>query len=406
MRRYPMLLLFSLYLSQGLPFGFQATALPVYLRTHGHSLETIGFATALSLPWLLKAFWSPLIDRFWSARVGRRKSWILPLQALMVAAIFCASLLPPEKGIAPLLILVFLMNLCAATQDIAVDGLAVDILGSRELGPGNAAQVTGYKAGMILGGGVLVWMSSFTGWDGLFAVMAFIALVPLALLIPLRERELTLSIPIEEPPSFREIARRIIAAFSLPGAGRLILFVGSYKTGETLIDAMFKPFLVDIGFTAPQIGLWLGTYGMIASLLGSLTGGLAAARLSLTRALLLACAMRMLPLCGEWALPYTTPNDAMVIALTLAEHFFGGALTTVMFALMMSRTDRAIGSTHYTILASVEVLGKSPSNFFSGVLAARLGYGPLFGIGVALSLVVMAIIPMLERTQPPAAQAR
>jgi len=52
------------------------------------------------------------------------------------------------------------------------------------------------------------------------------------------------------------------------------------------------------------------------------------------------------------------------------------------------------------------VLGKSPSNFFSGVLAARLGYGPLFGIGVALSLVVMAIIPMLERTQPPAAQAR
>ncbi len=406
MRQYRLLLLFSLYLSQGLPFGFQATALPVYLRTHGHPLELIGFVTALSLPWLFKALWSPLVDRFWSVRIGRRKSWILPLQAIMVAAIFCASLVDPDKGIAPLLALVFLMNLCAATQDIAVDGLAVDILDPKELGPGNAAQVTGYKAGMILGGGVLVWMSSILGWNGLFLAMSGIAVLPLALLLPMRERRLSLAAHIEKPPSFKEITGRIIAAFSLPGAGWLILFIGTYKTGETLIDAMFKPFLVDAGFTAPQIGLWLGTYGMIASLLGSLAGGYAAARLSLPRALLASCAMRMLPLCGEWALAYTTPTNGMVIALTLAEHFFGGALTTVMFAFMMSRTDRSIGSTHYTILASAEVLGKSPSNFFSGVLAARLGYGPLFAIGVALSLAVMAIIPRLGRPGPSPARAR
>ncbi|HOG13146.1 MAG TPA: hypothetical protein PLR47_09110, partial [Smithellaceae bacterium] len=56
-------LLFMLYLSQGLPFGFQATALPALLRERGLSLAAIGFAGALAAPWLLKPLWAPLVDR-------------------------------------------------------------------------------------------------------------------------------------------------------------------------------------------------------------------------------------------------------------------------------------------------------------------------------------------------------
>ena len=73
-------ILWTLYFVQGLPFGFQATALPVYLRSAGMTLAGVGLATALALPWSLKILWAPLVDRYGSARFGRRRSWILPLQ--------------------------------------------------------------------------------------------------------------------------------------------------------------------------------------------------------------------------------------------------------------------------------------------------------------------------------------
>jgi len=73
-------LLAALYFVQGLPFGFQATVLPIYLRVNGVSLTGIVLLGMLAAPWLLKALWAPLVDRYWWPRLGRRKSWILPMQ--------------------------------------------------------------------------------------------------------------------------------------------------------------------------------------------------------------------------------------------------------------------------------------------------------------------------------------
>ncbi|MGB5217389.1 MAG: MFS transporter [Smithella sp.] len=210
-------LLFMLYLSQGLPFGFQATALPVLLREQGVSLAAIGFAGALALPWFLKPLWAPLVDRFWSAHIGRRRSWIIPLQICMVFTMLVSVPIAASGEMAPLLACIFLMNLCAATQDIAVDGLAVDILGQKELGPGNAAQVAGYKMGMVLGGGILVWMSARAGWSGLFLTMAVVAVLPLILILFHREVEPNEPAGYSHPKS-ADFMNAFLAAWRAPGA--------------------------------------------------------------------------------------------------------------------------------------------------------------------------------------------
>lgn len=114
-------ILWTLYFVQGLPFGFQATALPVYLRDAGVSLAGVGLATALSLPWSLKILFAPLVDRYGGHRLGRRRAWILPLQLGLLGCCAVAALVPPERGLVPILVLVFGMNLFAATMDVAVD---------------------------------------------------------------------------------------------------------------------------------------------------------------------------------------------------------------------------------------------------------------------------------------------
>ncbi len=394
-------LLCSLYLSQGLPFGFQATALPVLLRERGISLTAIGFAGALALPWFLKPLWAPLIDRYWSVRLGKRRSWIIPLQTLMVMTMLAAVPVAACGAVMPLLMCIFFMNLFAATQDIAVDGLAVDILGNDELGPGNAAQVAGYKAGMVLGGGILVWFSAQTGWEGLFIGMAALAVLPLIFILRHREDEMGEAVS-KKPPKFNDFINAMLNALKTPGAGYFLLFIATYKMGESMMDVMFKPFLVDSGFTVHQIGLWIGTWGMIASLIGSVAGGWLAVRFSMVNALFIAAFLRLFPLVAELWLSTIVPTASQVIGVTVAEHFFGGILTTALFAFMMSRVDKSIGATHYTVLAAIEVVGKSPGSFFSGFLTERIGYTGLFFIGVALSVLILLLyFPLRKGEEQP-----
>lgn len=389
-------LLTALYFVQGMPFGFQATALPVYLRSHGVSVTAIGFLGLLSLPWLLKVLWAPLVDRYGSRRIGRRKSWIVPLQAALALTATAASFVSIERDLTLLLALVFLFNLFAATQDIAVDGLAVDTLRPEELGLGNAAQVVGYKLGMLTGGGLLVWASRSIGWSGLFLGMAALALGVMLITLLAREPEaMSQAVSRVEIFDWKSFARQARAALTLPGTGWLLLFIATYKLGEAMSDVLYKPFLVDAGIRPEQIGQWLGTWGMVASLLGSLAGGLLASRAPLLWALGVTATLRIGPLLGRWWLAEFGVTLERFAGVTLAEELLGGALTTVVFALMMSKVDRTIGASHYTLLASVEVAGKMPAGPIGGLLigVAHWSYAQAFLLGVVLSVAFLALIP-------------
>ena len=391
----------ALYFAQGLPFGFQAVALSVYLRSNGVSLTGVGFAGALALPWMLKALWAPFVDRYQGGRFGRRKPWIVTMQAGLALTCLAASVVP-ASSLAILLALVFLMNLFAATQDIAVDGLAIDLLKQDELGLANAGQVVGYKVGMLTGGGLLVWASRWIGWSGLFLAMSGLIFLVLLVVLSFREPE-GADGSRDSGPDLKAILAALRSAMGVPGGRWLLLFVGTYKFGEAMIDMMFKPFLVDNHIPDWQIGLYVGTWGMAFSIVGSAAGGWLASTTTLWRALAITATLRVVPLIGVcWLALFGVTTEA-VIVVTCAEHFFGGALTTAMFAFMMSRVDRRIGATHYTVLAAVEVIGKSPGIWAAGGLATWLGYAPLFIIGTVLSVAFLALLLPL-RPDPAHAQ--
>jgi MFS family permease len=397
-------ILWALYFVQGLPFGFQATALPIYLRSAGMSLTGIGLATALSIPWMLKFLWAPLVDRYGSERFGRRRSWIVPLQIALTLACALAAFVDPETQLTELLLLVLLMNLCAATLDIAVDGLAVDLLAERELGKGNIAQVVGYKIGMLTGGGLLVWASGWIGWEGLFFSMAALVALTLTVSLTFDERQYVVTKVGEAvrrtQASLGEILALLRRSLATRSAVWLLLFIGTYKLGENMADTMFKPFLVDAGFAREQIGLWVGTWGMLFSIAGSVAGGYLASRGNLLRAVGITATLRAIPVAGEWWLSLVEPTAAKVIAVTCAEHFFGGALTTAMFAFMMSRVDKRIGATHFTLMAAVEVWGKVPAAWASGIITDATSYSFLFGLAFVLSVAyLLLLIPLAKHAR-------
>ena len=392
----PLPWLFVLYFVQGLPFGFQVSALPILLRESGISLTAIGAAAWLALPWTAKVLWAPFVDRYYSRRLGRRRSWILPMQVSLALACLGLGFAPP---LTPLLGVVFLSNLLAATLDIAVDGLAVDTLQEQQLGLGNIAQVVGFKTGMLTSGGLLLRLVDSAGWEALGFSMA--AMIGIAFVVTLAHREPAARSASAESvePTPHAMKEAVVALLRRKETMALVAIVATYKLGETFADAMFRPFLVDRGYSAREIGTWVGTWGMAASLLGSVAGGLLASRLapSLFTALVLTAAVRCLPLVWQLVLALDrSAGPAMMIGATVSEHFFGGALTTAMFAFMMSRVDPRIGGTHFTLLASIEAVGKMAVAPVAGVLAERSGYVSVFAVATALSILYL---PLLHATR-------
>jgi PAT family beta-lactamase induction signal transducer AmpG len=390
------------YLVQGLPFGFQAKALPVYLTAHGLSLTEVGFAGAVSAPWLLKPLWSPLVDRYVNARFGRRRTWIVPLQAALASTCLGLAFVPAE-ALLWFLLLITLTNLFAATMDIAVDGLAVDMLDPEELGWGNVAQVVAYKIGMVIGGGVLLWASQWIGWRGLFEGIA--ALIFAAFLITLWWREPDFGHAHAQPSmDLRALVRTLGQALVSPGGLALLLVVATYKIGESVSDGMFEPFLVRRAeWAEARIGLVVGVHCMWFSLAGSFLGGALVSRWGAYKVLVGFAIARTLAIVGIVALarldPGSISNTDVVLAKGL-EELTGGGLTTAMFAFMMGRVDRRIGATHYTLLAGVEVFGKMPGGLLSGVLADAVGFAWTFATGLGISLVCLPLL-RLVRPRPP-----
>ncbi|MEP3423000.1 MAG: MFS transporter [Erythrobacter sp.] len=141
-----------LYFLQGVPVGLTTVALTAWLAAQGSTPVEIGAFVAFALlPWSAKLFNGLLMDRFTFKPMGRRRSWILAAQGLMMATLLAmAALAPSASDVALLSGLCFVLNLCAAFNDVAVDGLAVDIVPNDERTAINSVMFASQSAGIAI----------------------------------------------------------------------------------------------------------------------------------------------------------------------------------------------------------------------------------------------------------------
>ncbi len=372
-------LLATLYISQGLPFGFFTQALPVVMRQQGISLAAIGLSTLLMLPWGLKFLWAPWVDR------GPRRRWILPLQLASATVLLLLALADPGRTLTWLIVGVLLTNLLAATQDIATDGLAVDLLKHHERGLGNGVQVAGYRVGMVIGGGGLLVAFETIGWAWTFACAAVLLL--LASIPVWRFREPPC------PPMRRQpgVLLEALRWFTADG-GRLhwlaVLLV--YKAGDYLGTSMLRPYFVDRGYGLADLGILLGTAGFAAGLVGALLGGATVQRLGRRNALVAFGLLQAVSV-ASYALLSLGGGDVAVYAAVIFEHVATGMATAALFTLMMDRCRPEHAGTDYTVQASVVVLANGVAGAIGGSTAQALGYAANFGLGGAVCAIGVAI---------------
>ena len=387
-------LLAMLYFAQGLPSGLLGKALPPLLREYDVSLSAIGFTALLSLPWTLKFLWAPFIDRFWT-----RRRWLLTLNLIICGLMLVIASRDFEtwvsQAFALLMAVLFLMNLTAATQDIATDGCAVSRLTPHLRGLGNSVQVIGYKIGMIFGGGLLLWLVGHFGWQLSYSALALL-IVPVLLPVwfmretPVADKG---AVKCAEWQGWRGYVRLFADFVSRPRMAWWLITVATFKAGDSMASRMIGPMLSDQGLSLADIGLITGVIGVVAGLTGALLGGIFLLRLGHRNALLLFGTLQAMGFIGYLFIASGAFDKSLLYAVVCMEQFADGLSTVALFTLMMGVCRKESPGTDYTLQAALQVTVSGIAAALSGMFTQAFGYPAVFIAGATLTMI--ALIPVI-----------
>ena len=384
--------------ASGTPLMVGSKLLQGWLAASGVPLALIGLIPLAELPYTLKLFWAPLLDRWPIPWPDRRRGWILAMQLLLVAVIAAMALLRPGTNPASLTaigVAALALAVCSATQDIVIDAYRTDLLPEAERGPGAAAATLGYRAAMLAvgAGGFLLagrfgWPVAFLGAAGLVA-----AVIPFTLTAP------KLRPVVHQVTSLKQAvlgpAREFLHRAGPSRSWQLLLLVLLYRWPDGLLSAMAIPFLKLRGFSEADIGIVQGGWAIAATMAGTVIGGALFAWLGMNRSLWLFAAIGALGNLSYWSLARFGGGFAGLITAVSLENIGGGMVGAVFVALLMSLCNPRFSATQYALLSGVYAMSRSLLSAPAGVLAERVGWPGFFLFTVAASVPAFLLLAKL-----------
>ena len=425
-RRGRLTAFFFLYVTEGIPLGFAATAVATQLRRQDVGPAEIGaFVGSFYLPWAFKWAFGPFIDVFTSERLGRRRGWILGTQIMLIATLLaCTGLeLPSQLGLLTLVLLVH--NSFGAMQDVAIDALAVNTLHEDERGLANGVMFAGAALGSALGGsGVLFMMSAIGIRGGFVFVAACIAMVTIFIVLPLRET----ATPLAErrlagmASAAREMKRFSVEAFrsfvGTRGAFSGLFFALLPAGAMSLGLALQSNLAVEVGMSDDDVA-WLSLWSQIITAACMVLGGYWSDRFGRRRTLFVYLALMSLPvlyLMGvliehQWIMPVAQTagrriaTPALVTAVWLATLLYAvpqGLMYGTRSALFMDVTNPAVAATQFTAYMAMMNLAIAYSATWQGIAIEALGYPTTLLIDAITGVFCLAVLPFIKPSATPA----
>lgn len=368
-----------LYFAEGLPYGLVNDLFPLYMRTHGATLTEIGMLSAIGLVWTLKIFWAPLVDR-----VGTYRAWMSGALVAILATMVAFAVSGASTG-APLWILLTILVFASATQDIAVDAYTIALTPADLLGPVNSVRVTTYRIAMILAGGGFAIVATAMGWRTVFlgAALLVVVLVGFSRSIPVLQR-----VSVERVTVIDGIRRWL----NRPNAMAFVLLVLLYRLGDSALMPMIRPFWIDHGFTAAEVGSVTTGAGILLTVAGAWVGGWFVSRAGMFRALLWLGVAQAGSNVGYALVATMGAGRPGFYSAAVVENFCGGLGTAAYLTLLMRLCDKRFAATEYALLSALYVLTRSIAGSASGILATSMGYAGFFWLTVALGAPALVLL--------------
>jgi PAT family beta-lactamase induction signal transducer AmpG len=380
------LIILEMGFASGLPLLLTLTTLSYWLSTVNVSKTTIGVFLFVQTPYAYKFLWSPIMDRLrlplLGRMMGRRRSWLIVTQVLLAGSIFVMGQTDPiTQGVYTALAAVA-VAFFSASQDIVIDAYRIELLAADEQGAGAGSTQVGYRLGMILAGAGATAMSDYTSWSVVYAVMAAAMLVCAVITLFLPEPKVTTEV--RSSLGYADfIQTAVIDPFkdflTRRGWYVILAFILFYKFGEAFGGAMANPFYHEMQFTGTEIAVVSKVYGVIATLIGGVLGGVLVARLGLFRTLMLGGILQAITILLMSVLAWRQTQGAdhaelmrWLMAAITAENVTAGIASAALVAYLSGLCNTAFTATQYALFSSLMANGRTIMSTGSGWLIDHL----------------------------------
>jgi predicted MFS family arabinose efflux permease len=369
----------ALYFSEGAPIGWLWWALPSQLRRVGVEVDEITALTAaLAIPWACKFVWAPLVDMLRTRWFGLR-SWLVLAQLGMAATLVPMLTLDPAEHWRSIFGLLLAHAFCAATQDVAIDALAIRTVPAHERGGLNAAMQIGQIGGRVMFSSGVLYLGAATGERLAVPLLLSVLAVTLALVA---------FAPVTEPHETRASpdGRRLRYMRALVRSGRfwrLIAFALLGGAGFEAAGSLSGPWLVDHGIDDNGIAVFrLGNAGAMAA--GAWVGGRLADRRGAGNT-----ARRWLVLL---ALLVAVPVATGSVVAYGAIYFGIGAFTAASYALFMQNATGPLAATVFSAFMGLTNACEAWASRLGGKLQGEHGYAVAMLALAGLSLLTWPLV--------------
>ena len=415
--------------SAGLPFMLVFSTLSAWLREAGIERATIGMLSWVGIVYSIKFFWAPVVDRLrlpvLTRLLGKRRSWMLVAQLGLVAGLASLAMRDPANEIGVVALCALLTAFASATQDIAIDAWRIESAPQEMQGLMAAGYQLGYRIAIMVGSAGALWIAADLGWLSAYLAMAALVGVGIATTLVIREPlhgdnarsavdEARVVAWLERrahwPQSTRDLGAWFVGAVVCPlvdffaryglKLGLLIFaFVSSYRLTDFTMGVMANPFYLDVGYSLKEIAAIAKGYGVVMSIIGTLLGGIAVARLGTIRSLASGSVLVIITNLAFMTLAFAdTPSLTGLAIVISADNLAMGIAGTALIAYLSSLTSARYTATQYALFSSLYALPGKLLMGTSGFVVDAIGYPLFFVYTSVLGLPALVMIFFLARS--------
>lgn len=390
---------FLLGFSSGLPMALLGGTLQAWFSSAGAPIFTTALLSLIGFPYTYRFFWSPLLDRFALFKLGKRRSWILLMQVLLLIGFNLLAWFTPTASPILMSVIGLLLGVCSATQDIGIDAHRTEYLHASEHGLGASLAVCGYQVATLLSGGLALIMAHHFGWAITYRTMGF--LMGLGIL--------TICFTTEPASEAIKPEKSLWKAFTAPakalcmrnGFIATLFFILCYKLAEaftTTNSGIIMPFLIQgLGFSLDAIGYVNKVMGVGAIVSGGLLAGFLLMRWSLYRALWVFGFFQVLSHLLFVALAIYGQNIVLFSVAVVFNNLAAGMGSTALVAFFMRWVDKRYTATQFSILVSISSLPRVLSGPIGGGLQYCVGWAGLYEITFLITLSFVPFLLLMQK---------
>ncbi|MBY0530624.1 MAG: MFS transporter [Xanthobacteraceae bacterium] len=409
------LIVMLLGFSAGLPLALVTSTLQAWLTQSGIDLKTIGLFSLVGLPYTFKFFWAPLVDALniplLTKWLGRRRSWLILSQLLLIAAIVVLGFSDPITSIFYVTVAALLVAAASATQDIVIDAFRVESLPQEEQAAGIASYILAYRVALLLSGaGALLLVAyleasgvaQLTAWTISYIAAAACVAVGMIAAFLAKEPQADQSAETAEDSPIKRVYATAYSAFSeflsRPLAISVLVFVLLFKFCDAFAGVLTVPFVLKTGFSLATYATVVKGVGFAAAVIGGLAGGALARALPLTACLWIAAIIQMLSnFMFSW-LAWIGPDVSALTLTIIVENFTSNAANVIFVAYLSALCGaRAHTATQFALLSAIAAVGRTVLAASGGYVAEATGWFWFFFVTALSAIPSILLLAWLQR---------